>query len=144
VISVYYLPRLSEIKSNAEIRAEIWKMYKIILPIVAGLSILIWLFRFVIIRLILTKEFLPSAPLFSYQFIGDFFKIASWLLGYVMLAKAMKYKFIVTEIFFSVSYVLLCYFFIDRYGLIGSTYGFLLNNILLWLAMLLFIKRYIR
>jgi O-antigen/teichoic acid export membrane protein len=144
VIGVYYLPRLSEIKSNAEIRTEIWKMYKIILPIVAGLSVLIWLFRFVIIRLVLTKEFLPSAPLFSYQFIGDFFKIASWLLGYVMLARAMKYKFIVTEIFFSVSYVLLCYFFIDRYGLIGSTYGFLLNNILLWLAMLLFIKRYIR
>lgn len=144
VIAVYYLPRLSEIKSNTEIRAEIWKMYKIILPIVAGLSILIWLFRFIIIRLILTEEFLPSAPLFSYQFIGDFFKIASWLLGYVMLARAMKYKFIVTEIVFSVSYVLFCYFFIDRYGLIGATYGFLLNNFLLWLAMLLFIKRYIR
>lgn len=119
-------------------------MYKIILPIVAAMSVGIWLFRFLIIRLILTEEFLPSESLFSWQFIGDFFKIASWLLGYVMLARAMKYKFIVTEIFFSISYVLFCYFFLDHYGLVGATYGFLLNNILLWLAMLFFIKRYLK
>ncbi|MEI9912651.1 MAG: oligosaccharide flippase family protein [Bacteroidota bacterium] len=144
VIAVYYLPRLSEISNNRELKAEIWKMYKIILPVVALVSFLIWVCRYLIIHLVLTPKFLPSAPLYAFQFLGDFFKIAAWLLAYVMLAKAMKYRFIFTEIVFALSYVALSYFFINRYGLIGATYGFLLNNVLLWLTMVLFIKRYIK
>lgn len=144
VIGVYYLPRLSEIKNNKELRAEIWKMYKVILPVVGLMSLGIWIFRYTIIRVVLTDKFLPSASLYGYQFIGDFFKIASWLLGYVMLAKALKYSFIVTEVFFSCTFVVLCYIFLDRFGLIGATYGFLLNNVLLWLFMLFFIRKYFR
>lgn len=144
VIGVYYLPRLSEIDNNRDLKAEIWKMYKIILPVIAVVSLVIWLCRYLIIRIILTPDFLPSAELYGIQFMGDFFKIAAWLLAYVMLAKAMKYRFVAIEFIFSFSYVFLCYYFINQYGIIGATYGFLLNNILLWLTMMFFIKRYIR
>jgi PST family polysaccharide transporter len=144
VMAVYYLPRLSEINDKKELQTEVWKMSKIILPLVAGMSFLIWVFRYLVIRIILTPKFLPSAELYAYQFLGDFFKIAAWLLAYVMLAKAMKYLFIATEIIFSASYVLLCYFLIDKFGIIGATYGFLINNIILWLVMLLIIGRFFK
>lgn len=144
VIGVYYLPRLAEIDNNRDLKAEIWKMYKIILPVIAVVSLIIWLCRYLVIRIILTPDFLPSAELYGIQFMGDFFKIAAWLLAYVMLAKAMKYRFVAIEFIFSFSYVFLCYYFINHYGIVGATYGFLLNNILLWLTMIFFIKRYIR
>lgn len=144
VIGVYYLPRLSEIKNNNELRSEIGKMFKIVLPVIAITSFVIWLCRFIIIHLLLTPRFLPSAELYGVQFIGDFFKITGWLLAYVMLARALKYQFIISEIFFSITYVLFCFFFIDLYGLIGAVYGFLLNYILLSIAMFFFIKRYLK
>lgn len=144
VLGVYYLPRLSEIDNNSDLKAEIWKMYKTILPVIAVVSLVIWLCRYLIIRIILTPDFLPSAELYGIQFMGDFFKIAAWLLAYVMVAKAMKYRFIAMEFIFSFSYVLLCYHFISQYGVIGATYGFLLNNILFWLTMIFLIKRYIK
>ncbi|MCV5540592.1 O-antigen flippase, partial [Escherichia coli] len=65
-------------------------------------------------------------PLFTWQIIGDVFKIASWLLAYVMLAKAMTRIFIISEIFFSVTFVLLSYFFIKSEGTIGVTYAYCL------------------
>ena len=144
VLGVYYLPRLSEIDNNRDLKAEIWKMYKIILPVIAATSFLIWICRFLVIKLILTPKFLPSAELYGVQFFGDFFKIAAWLLAYVMIAKAFKYTYIITEIFISLSYVFLCYLFINKFGLIGATYGFLLNNIIFLGLMILLIKKYIK
>lgn len=124
VLAIYYLPRLSEIKEKHELHLEIKQGYKIILPIVAGLSLLIWLFRFFIIKLLFTNEFLPSETLYGFQFLGDFFKIASWLLAYLMLARGMKVIFIVSEIAYSLIYVGLCFLFINKFGLIGAVYGF--------------------
>lgn len=140
VIAVYYLPRLSEIKTNTEIKTEIWKTYKMLLPVVAGMSFLIWLCRYIIIRLVLTPEFLPSAELYGFQFFGDFFKIAGWLLAYVLIARAMKFWYIFSEIVFSLTYVFLCYVLIERFGIIGAVYGFLINYILYWIFMFFLIK----
>jgi PST family polysaccharide transporter len=42
-------------------------------------------------------------PLFTYQLLGDFFKIGSWLLAYLMIAKALAKTFIITEILFAIS-----------------------------------------
>lgn len=144
VLGVYYLPRLSEIESKKELRKEIWNMYKTVLPVIALASISIWVCRFWIIRIILTPKFLPAAPLFGVQFLGDFFKIASWLLGYVLLAKAMKFWYILSEIIFATGYVLLSFVLIENFGIIGASYAFLINYFVLWILMLFFLKWYFK
>ena len=73
--------------------------------------------------------------------LGDFFKIGSWLLAYLMLAKAIVKTYIVTEVLFAATYVALCYFFINRYGLIGATYGFCLNYALYWIVIAFLMKK---
>jgi PST family polysaccharide transporter len=72
-------------------------------------------------------------PLFTFQLLGDFFKIGSWLLGYLMIAKAMAKAFIATEIIFAASYVVLSYYFMDHYGIIGATF----RSVLIWLWILM-------
>ena len=141
VLAVYYLPRLSEIIDRNELRKEIKQGYKIILPVVGVLSFSIWLCRYWIISILLTKEFMPSANLYAFQFLGDFFKIASWLLAYLMLAKSLKITFIISEIITSIIYVLFCYFFINKFGLIGSVYGFCLTYFLYFIAMFIIMKK---
>jgi PST family polysaccharide transporter len=135
VLVVYYMPRLSEIQNKIELRKEIVNGYKIILPVVGLVAFMIWLFRSVIIHLLFTPDFLPMEPLFTYQLLGDFFKIGSWLLAYLMLSKAMTRIYIITEILFAISFVLLSYYFMNHFGIIGATYSFCLNYFLYWIVM---------
>jgi PST family polysaccharide transporter len=129
------MPRLSEIHIKSELQHEIIKGYKLILPIVSIIALLIWICKGIIIHAIFTPAFLPMKPLFTYQLIGDFFKIGSWLLAYLMIAKAMTKTYIITEILFSASYVALSYYFISQYGIIGATYSFCINYGIYWIVM---------
>lgn len=141
VLGVYYMPRLSEIQNKDELRNEIFNGYKIILPTVAIIAFLIWILKGFIIQVLFTSEFLPMKPLFTYQLLGDFFKIGSWLLAYLMIAKAMTKTYIATEIIFAVSYVGLSYYFMNLYGIIGATYSFCINYALYWLSIWALMRR---
>ena len=141
VLGVYYMPRLSEIQNKAELRNEIFKGYKTVLPVVGGIAFLIWLFRSAIIHVLFTPEFLPMKPLFTYQLLGDFFKIGSWLLAFLMIAKAKTKTYITTEIIFAASYVGLSYYFMNHFGMIGATYSFCINYGLYWILMWFLMKK---
>ena len=143
VLAIYYLPRLSEIDNKAELKEEIKKGYKIILPVVGGMALMIWICRVWVVHILFSKAFLPMTPLFTFQLLGDFFKIGSWLLGYVLIAKADIKLVIVTEILFSISLVLLSYLMINKFGIIGTTYAFCINYALHWITMLFVTKKYL-
>ena len=139
--SVYYLPRLSELADKKELRAEIFRSYKIIIPCLIGGLTLIYLLRFVLIRLLFTPEFLPMENLFFYQLLGDFFKISSWILSFLMVAKAMTKWFIFSEIFFVISRVTLGFIFMSINGVVGINQGYCVNYIAYLLAMILLFKK---
>lgn len=134
-LSTYFLPRLSEIKDKSELRKELLSGYKIIMPMVLLTSFIIFCLKDLIIWLLFTKDFAPMRELFMWQLIGDIMKLASWLLAYLMLAKALTKKFIITEIVFSVTFVLLSFIFLTQHGLIGMSYAFALNYSLYFLTM---------
>ncbi|WP_290381704.1 O-antigen translocase, partial [uncultured Muribaculum sp.] len=104
--SVYYLPRLSEISDRIELRHEIFKCYKVIVPLLLAGFTVIYFLRFFIVKLLFTHEFMPMTQLFIWQMAGDFFKICSWLLAFLMVAKSMTKAYISTEIIFTLSYIL--------------------------------------
>lgn len=110
-LGVYYLPKLSSLKLYHEIKAEIVQGYKVILPLAAVGGMAMFLLRDFIIGILFTQEFVPMRNLFAWQMVGDTMKIGSWLLAYVMLAKSMVKLFIVSEIIFSLSFILLTYYF---------------------------------
>ena len=126
-ISVYYLPRIAEIRDDRVLRGEILQAYRIVLPVVVGIAAAIFVTRDLILRVLYTEAFLPASGLFAFQLLGDCLKISSWLLSYVMVGRAMVKSLIVTEIFFSASFVVLSAFFVDRAGVVGVTYAYALN-----------------
>ncbi len=131
-LSVYYLPKLSSLQSNHDIKREIYKAYKVILPLVFALALIIFLFKKTIILILFSPQFMAVAPLFLFQLLGDVFKIGSWLVGYTFLAKAMTKLFICSEVIFSISYCLLVFVFTKYFGLMGVTMAFALNYLLYW------------
>jgi O-antigen/teichoic acid export membrane protein len=134
-LSTYYLPRLSEITDNEGLREELINGYKFIVPVVAVMAGSIYYLKDFIVWFLFTEEFAPMRELFAWQLIGDVFKIAAWLLSYLVLAKAMIRTFVVTEIVFSGLFVGLSIFFVDMYGLVGVTYAFLINYVIYFLVM---------
>lgn len=125
-LSIYYLPRLSEIRDKAELTKELLYGYKIIMPIVIVMSLTIFLLKDFIIWLLFTKDFAPIRELFLWQLIGDVLMLASFLLGYISVAKAMTKIFIFKQIFLVSIFVLTSIFFVDLYGLVGVTYAYAL------------------
>lgn len=140
-LSVYYLPRLAEIKSDVELRNEIFSIYKMVIPFLLLATLGIYGMRDIIITLLFNKEFEGMRELFAYQLLGDFFKIASWLLAYLMLARSMTKLFVVSEVLFSVSFALLAMGFIDMYGEIGATLAYALNYFLYLGVMVLVFRK---
>jgi O-antigen/teichoic acid export membrane protein len=136
-LATYYLPKLSSIKTKTALREEIFNIYKLMLPAVFIGLVLMYVLRFFIIKVLYTESFLEMESLFFWQLIGDFFKVASWLLSYLMLAKAMTKIYIITEIFFCISYIALGYAFTYLFSLSGITIAFALNNAVYFLVMLL-------
>ncbi len=141
VLSVYYMPRLSEINNKPELRKEIAAGYRLIMPIVMAMSLLIWLLRGLVIEILFTPDFLPAKSYFTFQLTGDVFKIGSWLLAYLMLAKALTWQFIVTEILFALSFFIFSYLFMSYFGVIGVTYAFALNYGIYWFLMWWLLKK---
>lgn len=138
--TVYYLPRLSEITDKRELRSEIFRSYKVIIPCLLGGFALIYLLRFVVIHLLFTPDFLPMENLFAWQLAGDFFKITSWLLAFLMVAKAMTRWFVTTEVVFSLLFVGLGFLFMQMNGVVGITQAYFVNYVV-YLAFMVYLFR---
>lgn len=140
-LSLYYLPTLASLKSNKELNQEIIKGYKFILPISILGSISIYLFKDIIINILYTREFLEMKEYFLFQMIGDTFKIASFLLAHLMIAKAMTKCFIISEIIFALTRIIFSIGFIELKGVVGVTYAHALNYFIYLVFMIILFRK---
>ena len=125
-LGVYFLPKLSELKTTKELRNEVYSVYKLVIPVLLLTTIVIYIFRVFIIRLLFTSAFTDMQNLFAFQLGGDILKIMGWVLGYLLLSKAMTKIYIITEIVNFLLLILISYFLVNRYGTIGATMAFAL------------------
>ncbi|MGJ0332313.1 O-antigen translocase [Aliarcobacter cryaerophilus] len=142
-LTIYYLPKLSSIQDKVELRKELLYGYKIIMPIVIVMALGIYIFRDFIISILFSEAFSPMAQLFFYQLIGDVIKIAAWLLGFIMVAKAMTRLSIFSEIFFACSFVGFVVLFVNIYGLIGVTIAFMVNYLIYMIFLYFSLRGYL-
>lgn len=140
-LSVYYLPRISELTEFSEIKKEILSGYKIILPVAAICGLTVYASRALIIRLLFTSEFSEMEALFAWQLVGDTLKIGGWILAFVMLGKAMTKLFIFSEILFSGFFYLLVVYMVDKFQLEGVAFAHALNYFIYWIFMIFFVGR---
>ena len=142
-LSIYYLPRLSELSDPKAIKNEIIHGYKMILPFAAVCSVIIYLFRDFIIELLFSEKFFDMRVLFGWQVVGDTLKIGGWILAYLMLGKAMIKLFIVTEIACSISFYILTILICQTVGFVGVSVAHALNYFFYWVAMIVLIPRFV-
>ena len=130
IISVYFLPKFSKLKYGFEYQKEVRDGIFLVLPVVMiGCSAIIIFDEFFIV-LLYSSEFLPAAEILTWQMVGDCLRMVSWIMSYLMVARAMKFEFILSQaIFHPLFYFLIIYFF-KAAGLKGLGIAHALNYFL--------------
>ena len=126
-LGTYFLPKLANLQDKNQISKEIQNGYKLIMPFVIVSAVVIYFCRDIVIQILFAKSFGAMRDMFFWQLIGDCFKIASYVLAYLMLARAKTRLFMITEIVFGISFPLLSYLFINLAGADGAVMAFALN-----------------
>ncbi len=126
-LSVYYLPRISEINKPEELRKEIFNCFKFVIPLSIVGGVLAYNLRDVIIGILFTSEFSLVRDLFFWQLIGDTLKVASWILGFVYLAKGYVKWYVASEIFSCFTFYILVVLLQPKYGLEASAIAHAIN-----------------
>jgi len=139
--SVYYLPKMSAANNNSELKKLLIKGYKFILPLTFTMLLVTYLLRNLLIKIVFAESFAPMEAYFLPQLVGDFFKIASWILAMQMIAKAQLKVFIFSEIFFGVTLCIYSVLMIDTLSGIGAIYGYMLNYFLYFIFNLILFRK---
>jgi polysaccharide transporter, PST family len=142
-INIYYLPKLASTHQRESLVLELRHAYRYLLPAVVALAAVVYAMRGWVTRLLFSADFASANALYGPQLVGDVVKIASFILSYVMLAKAMTRLFVLSEFIFAASYLALVYLFTAHFGLVGAMYAFTINYLLYLVFNVLVVRRYL-
>jgi len=142
-INIYYLPKLASTHERASLAAELRNAYRILLPAVVLLAALVYALRDWVTRMLFSADFSAANGLYGPQLLGDVIKIASFMLSYLMLAKAMTRLFVISECVFALSYLALVYVFTASFGVIGAMYAFAVNYLFYLVFNVVVARRYL-
>jgi PST family polysaccharide transporter len=123
-LATYYLPKLSSLTETKDIKNEVVKGLKFIIPIVVSSALLIFLFKSTIINVLFTESFQRVEEFIAFQLIGDVLKMTAWVFAYLMIAKSMVIQFVVSEIGFNLIYIGLTIFLLDRIGITAISFSY--------------------
>ncbi|WP_298902678.1 O-antigen translocase [uncultured Psychroserpens sp.] len=130
VITLYIVPRFSEIDSKKEFRKEVFGFYKSVMPIFGAGLILLYFLKPLIVPLIFSDEFKPVEDLFLWQLLGDFVKVLSIVIAYQFLAKKMFTHFIIIEVFLVIMLYISSIYLIDVFGVEGAVIAHFLSYLM--------------
>jgi PST family polysaccharide transporter len=82
--------------------------------------------------------------LFAFQLIGDILKIMGWVLGYLLLAKAMTKIYIVMEIVNFLLLILISFILVKWYGSIGATMAFAIVYLIYFIVLCFIFRKSLR
>lgn len=97
-LTLYYLPKLSEINEKAKYKYELINISRLLIPVTAIGCFGVFYFKIYIINILFTPSFINMSPLFGWQMLGDFFKVSSWIFSFALLTKEKWKIFIACEI----------------------------------------------
>ncbi|MGZ8944485.1 MAG: O-antigen translocase [Methylococcaceae bacterium] len=97
-LAAYYMPTLSGIFDKNQIFKYVAKYVVAIGGIFLVIAVMVYIFRGFVFSVIFSKEFIIPSEYVRYQLIGDLFKIMSYVIGFLIVAKAKTKLYIMGEL----------------------------------------------
>lgn len=140
-LSLYYMPRLAELKTNSEFVSELRNYFKTLVPLFLILVVGIFVFKDFIVKVALTKAFSEVKEVIVWQLLGDLLKVMSLAFGYQILVKTMMKRYFAVEIIFNVAYFGLAYLMIQNESVTGAVKAYFFANCISFVLMLFFFRK---
>ncbi|GEP50709.1 LPS biosynthesis protein [Flavobacterium noncentrifugens] len=134
-LSLYYMPKLASLNTDAEFRTELKSYFKLFVPLFLLMLCCIYIGRDIIVKIAFTDAFLKIKDLLFWQLGGDFFRIMTLAFGYQIVIKTMVRKYFFIEILFNVSYFLLALLMIRTMASEGALQAYFFANMFLFVVM---------
>ena len=125
----YLIPTFSKL-NNEDLKEEVFKIWKVVIPIIVIITAGVYLLRDIIITVLLSKEFFLINEIIFFHLLGDIIKINCWVLGNILISKADTKAFVFFQIEWSVIFVILSYFLINAYGFWGVSLAYFITYII--------------
>ena len=125
----YLIPTFSKLNNN-ELKKEVFKIWKVVIPIIIIITAGVYITKDLIINILLSEEFMLINTIIFFHLLGDVIKINCWVLGNIMISKADTKSFIFFQIEWSVVFVALTYIFIGKYGFVGVSISYFITYII--------------
>ena len=113
------------LKTGVEIRRELVSTLKIILPLLLLILLSIYLLSDFIFTLLYSERFVKVKEILPLFLMGDFFRCCAMIMGYLFIAKAKTFMFIVVSLFSLLIKYLAVYAAIPMIGLQAASLGHL-------------------
>lgn len=139
-----YFPRLAEASSDpARARKLVNEQTEMALllagpVLLAMISLAPW-----VIHLLYAASFAPATEVLRWQVLGDILKVASWPMGFILVAMGRGGIFIATELVWNAAYLGALILGIPEWGLVSAGVGFWLAYLILYVVLALVAARLI-
>ncbi|MBW8050274.1 MAG: hypothetical protein FVQ77_08040 [Cytophagales bacterium] len=156
ILGMVYYPKISALINNdpgnehpsggfrgapTNLQKYVSNVFYLLAPSIAIALGFVFLFKQGIILLLFDTQFLGSAFLMKYQILGDFFKMSSWILAYLILAQARVGLFIATQAISAIIYVVSLYLLTPVFGLEGLTISHLIRFVLYFIFNIIYFRK---
>lgn len=125
----YLIPTFSKV-NDEKLKQEVFKIWKVTIPIIIIITIGVYFTKNIIIDILLSKEFVLINAIIFFHLLGDVIKINCWVLGNIMISKADTKSFVLFQIEWSAIFIILSYLFIDMYGFVGVSISYFITYII--------------
>jgi O-antigen/teichoic acid export membrane protein len=137
-----YFPRLSAVsddenESTLMVNQQALTGILILAPILLIFSVFI---KYLIL-LIYTKEFLKMIPMMEFAIIGIYFKVISWAIAFIFIAKGKSKLYFWNEILANIYFIIVNVCFYKYFSLKGLGYAYVIVNFLYFIQVLFISKR---
>lgn len=139
-----YFPRLSSVSDdNTKLSLIVNHQAQIGLFILTPISIGLITFALVVVRIVLSSEFIEIVPLIQFSLAGMLFKCISWAMANVIVAKGDVKLFLITEFLGNIMFFSLNIIGYKIAGFLGVGIAFIVNYLLYTLIVwAILVKRY--
>lgn len=143
IFTLYILPKFSGIKTASKFNSELFSIYKTLLPIFGLGMLVIYFLRAYFVQLIY-PGFDSMLPLFKWQLLGDFVRLASLVLMHQFLAKKLVRSFIFSEILSLGLFYFLANYLVQGYGVEGVVIAHFIRYVIYFVVVLYLVHRYFK
>jgi len=143
IFTLYVVPKFASIHTKTAFTKELGVIYKTLLPLFAVGMLLVYFLRDYVILLIY-PDFTAMEPLFKWQLMADFVRLATLVLGHQFIAKKMVRNFIFSEILSLALFYFIARYLVLDFGVEGVVIAHLIRSVIMFVVIFYLVMRYFR